>query len=140
MNRKIHQAHGLEPLWGCWQSIAFNYDRAATLGHVDKSNTGDIPCGVLVGENSDPAAGGQLVLEDLGLCLELRAGDLVIFPSALIKHWNCALAPGQARSSIAVWCSAAVEMWADENCEPRTGSGPRPYRAPAEALRAYHAL
>lgn len=136
-NHKIYKKHGLEPLWGVWQSVAYNYKRAATLRHRDSTNTTRVPCILLVTELADLKKGGQLVLEELRLVLELAPGDIVIFPSTLITHWNLGLGEGQIRSSLAAWCSAANEMWADQDCEARVDSSARPQQDPTEVLTTY---
>lgn len=43
-------------------------------------------CVVLVGSND--CEGGQLVLEEPGLVLDMQSGDIVIFPSHQISHFN----------------------------------------------------
>ncbi|TFK59098.1 hypothetical protein BDN72DRAFT_740374, partial [Pluteus cervinus] len=44
-------------------------------------------CVVLV--ISDPECeGGQLVLEEPGLVLDLKCGDVIVFPSSKISHFN----------------------------------------------------
>lgn len=138
VNRKIFAKHGLKPLWGIWPSVAFNHHRAATKHHRDSSNPPGFPCGILLAELADPSKGGELVLEELKLILELHPGDIVIFPSALITHWNLPLHADQIRSSIAVWASGMVQMWADEDCQPRQASGSRPRRDAEEVLASYY--
>ncbi len=44
-------------------------------------------CVVLVASNED-CTGGQLVLDEPGLVLDMKSGDIVIFPSHNISHFN----------------------------------------------------
>lgn len=137
VNRRIYRKHKLKPLWGIWTSVGYNYRRASSRRHRDSSNPPGFPCGIVVADVTDPSKGGQLVLEELNLILELHPGDVVIFPSALITHGNFSLITDQIRTSIAVWASGPVHIWADENCERRAESGPRPQRDPDDFLDTY---
>lgn len=137
VNRKIHQHHNLQPLFGLYPSLALNLHRAATSRHKDHSNSPQLPCVVMPVENSDPLGSGQLVLEELGLVFAMRPGDIIIFPSALLTHWNLSLSEGVFRTSLAAWGSGNLCSWADEGCRPRPKNMPRPARNASKTLNVY---
>lgn len=57
--------------------------RVATIGHVDDNDLG--PCCVFT---LAKFTGGQLVLYELGLVIDLQPGQVVLFPSRKITHFN----------------------------------------------------
>ncbi|EIM84636.1 uncharacterized protein STEHIDRAFT_112965 [Stereum hirsutum FP-91666 SS1] len=57
--------------------------RVATDGHVDDNDFG--PCAVTT---LATFKGGQLVLHELGLVIDLRPGQVLFFPSRSITHYN----------------------------------------------------
>lgn len=135
VNRKIYEAHGLKPFFGVFASCGVNYDKSCSNRHRDDKNIGY--CAVMGMGEYDPADSGQLVLEELQLIFEIGPGDIIIFPSGLITHWNLELREGQCRSSFVAWSGGNLTSWADENCKKRAQKGPRPRRDPAESLAIF---
>ena len=81
--------------------------------HRDKDDK-DI-CSIIVVSN---CIGGSLVLEELGLVLDLQNGDHVMFKSSQITHFN--LHFEGLRSSLVFHTDGAADAWTnDEN--PRNG-------------------
>lgn len=137
VNRKIRKAHQLKPLFGVYPSLTIHLHQAATTQHKDHSNSTQLPCVVMPVENTDPSGSGQLVLEELGLIFAMNPGDIIIFPSALLTHWNLHLSEGVIRTSLTAWGSGNLCSWADEGCRPRGRVDPRPRRDPSEILSVY---
>lgn len=135
VNRKIYQAHKLKPFFGIFTSCGVNYDKASSNRHKDDKNTGY--CAVMGMGDYDPAKSCQLVLEELGLIVELGPGDIIIFPSGLITHWNLKLQDGDSRSSFVAWSGGNLASWADEGCRKRKKKGARPPLPAEESLAAY---
>lgn len=69
--------------------------------------------------------GGQLILEEVKVMIEPRAGDIVLFPPALLAHWSIRLGESQIQSLLVAWSSVFLEIWTDEGCQPHpANSGP----------------
>ena len=55
----------------------------ATDGHTDPNDHG--PCAIFT---VGPYKGGQLVLDDIGLVIDLQPGQVLFFPSRFVTHYN----------------------------------------------------
>ena len=58
--------------------------------------------------------GGQLCLYELGLVLDLQAGDFVLFRSDIITHFN--LEHTGKRCSIVLSTDKLLVSWAEDRC------------------------
>ena len=77
---------------------------AATLGHRDRKDKG--LCVVMViGDFED----GELCLYEPGLVVPLRSGDLIVFPSASITHYNTHYSG--CRASIVLHTDCEIDKW-----------------------------
>lgn len=74
--------------------------QTSTRPHRDSKNLVGGLCAVLALGNFDHRQSGHLILHELKVVLELKAGDLVFFPSAGITHSNSGLRAGETRYSI----------------------------------------
>jgi len=105
--------NGLERLCGAWLGCAINHgchDQQKTVIHRDASEaiygySGLISCG-----NYQK---GGLILYELEVILELKPGDIVIFPDALINHRNEAV-EGDRCSVVAFTQENVYNYWARE--------------------------
>lgn len=70
---------GLEPFTGYVANL-----NVCTNGHTDPEDAEDI-CVLLM---ASECSGGELVLYELGLVIELRGGDVVEFRSKNLTHFN----------------------------------------------------
>ncbi|KIO15368.1 hypothetical protein M407DRAFT_51980, partial [Tulasnella calospora MUT 4182] len=52
--------------------------------------------------------GGQLVLHEYRLIIELQPGQLILFPSALITHCNIPLQKGEERYSLTLYSAGGL--------------------------------
>lgn len=83
--------------------------RTITSPHRDAGNLHSGLCAVFLSGTHKAEDGGDLVLDEAKAVMELGAGDMVIFPSALITHWNAALKPGKFRQSMVFWtCGGSI--------------------------------
>lgn len=84
-------------------SVVVNLN-TATLGHRDRKDKG--LCMVMViGDFED----GELCLYEPGLVVPLRSGDLIVFPSASITHYNTHYSG--CRASIVLHTDCEIDKW-----------------------------
>ena len=86
--------------------------RAQSSPHKDFQNVAWGLCCVGVFGHFAYEDGGQLLLQEMGIELELRRGDIVFLPSALITHWNRPLKYDQDRRwSVVFYTPGANFRW-----------------------------
>jgi len=83
---------------------------AETDGHIDPMDDG--LCAVIPFGNWK---GGELCLSQLGLVLQLQPGDVVLFPSNQIAHFNLRMS-GQ-RGSIVLSTDKTLKSWVNNKNE-----------------------
>ncbi|KIO29006.1 hypothetical protein M407DRAFT_71161, partial [Tulasnella calospora MUT 4182] len=59
--------------------------------------------------------GGHLILHKLGLIVEMRPGDVVFFPSAIISHENIPIGDSEKRYSLVWYSAGGLFHWQDAN-------------------------
>ncbi|ORY89419.1 hypothetical protein BCR35DRAFT_350410 [Leucosporidium creatinivorum] len=107
-------ARGLHFLFGAFCSFCLNTGgKVATLPHRDKHNLGPGLCGIVPFGDFDSSRSGWLVLEEARLCIEVAAGDVSLFPSAIFTHWNTSIHDDDTRNSLAFWCGASLFLWSE---------------------------
>ncbi|PVF91247.1 hypothetical protein CPB86DRAFT_719825 [Serendipita vermifera] len=96
-----------------WSTTTVNLGpQTVTLPHRDIGNLSYGLCSVTPMGKFDHTTGGHLVLDELKVIMELRPGDLVLFPSALITHWNTPIQSGETRQSVVFWtCGNAIRYY-----------------------------
>ncbi|KLO10039.1 hypothetical protein SCHPADRAFT_536579 [Schizopora paradoxa] len=100
----LHSALPFYPFTG----MAFNVS-VSTTGHRD---TMDLSvCAVLA---LGDWKGGHLCLHELGLALDLQCGDLVIFRSDILTHFN--LPHYGTRYSVVLSTDKGLQTWARDRC------------------------
>lgn len=78
-------------------------------GHLDFANTG--VCVVVPFGDFDPTASARIVLEELGVEVELAPGVPFLFPSALFYHYNTTLCCAGVCYSFVAWMGASLVQW-----------------------------
>ena len=78
--------------------------QVCTEGHIDAND--DTICVIIP---FGPHEGGELVLHEAGLVLELREGDIFIFPSSRLTHFNMHFKG--VRGSIVMHTDKEVKSW-----------------------------
>lgn len=71
----------------------------ACFWHRDKYNLSFGMCAVCPFGRFDHTRSGHLLLAQPKLMIELRPGDVILFPSAVVTHANLPLQPGDLRMS-----------------------------------------
>ncbi|TFK79238.1 hypothetical protein K466DRAFT_505888 [Polyporus arcularius HHB13444] len=93
-------------------STTFNLGpRTVTFGHRDHQNLPFGWCCVTALGNFDDTKGGHLILWDLNLVIRIPAGATYLIPSAILKHSNVDIAPGETRMSITQYSAGGLFRW-----------------------------
>lgn len=82
--------------------------------HMDCANVAWGTCTDSPFGDYDWSKGGQLVLHGPQLILELRPGDVALFPSACVEHENLPIAMGETRYSIISYTAGALFLHRDQ--------------------------
>jgi hypothetical protein len=93
-----------------WTSLTLNAGpNTVTKPHRDAGNSSSGLCVVAAFGDYDHTLGGHLVLDDLKEVIEMRNGEVMAFPSALLTHSNTKVRDDQQRRSIVLWtCGQSI--------------------------------
>lgn len=80
--------------------------------HRDTKNLAYGLCAIVAGGSFDHRRGGHLILHEFRLVLELRAGDTLFLPSAVVTHQNVAIGEGETRTSVVYYSAGGLFRWA----------------------------
>ncbi|KAJ8079177.1 hypothetical protein PM082_021677 [Marasmius tenuissimus] len=106
----------LEPPFAAAVFAAFTINfgpRTVCLPHRDSSNLALGWCAITALGNYDYRKGGHLVLWDLGMVIEFPPGCTIYIPSALICHFNTAIATDEERFSFTCYSADGLFRWVD---------------------------
>ncbi|KAJ7074447.1 hypothetical protein C8F01DRAFT_971638 [Mycena amicta] len=87
--------------------------QTATLPHIDLLNLAWGLCFITALGVFDPILGGHLVLWDLRLIIEFPPGSTIAIPSALLRHSNTSLRPGEIRYSVTQFSAGGLFRYVD---------------------------
>ena len=97
-------------VFGC---ATFNLGpRTVTRVHTDHLN---LPCGwcsITALGDFDQKQGGHMVLWDLRMVIEFPAGSTILIPSAILRHSNTPIQPGERRYSLTQFSPGGIFRWA----------------------------
>lgn len=88
--------------------------QTASHKHRDVGNVGYGPCTDQAFGVFDYTKGGQVILHEPQLIIELRPGDVLIFPSACISHENIPIAENEERYSLIAYSAGALFLHRDQ--------------------------
>lgn len=88
-------------------------DQAVAPDHYDMFNAIDKFCFVIPTGTYDPTQHGLIVLHELKIAIQAAPGDVVFFPSALIRHGNTPIAPTAIRRSWTLFTAGSLYRWWD---------------------------
>lgn len=81
--------------------------------HRDGGNVLAGLCAVFLAGGHKAEDGALLVFKEIKMAFELGSGDLIVFPSALLTHWNTSLTSKSLRRSLVFWTGAnAIRYYA----------------------------
>jgi len=82
-----------------------------SIDHLDINNSPETMCVLTpVGKFND-ALGGHLILWDLKLAIRFPAGSTILLPSALMRHGNTTIQPGETRYCIIQYTAGGLFRW-----------------------------
>ena len=98
-------------LFGVWASACVNGGgRVCTHNHTDRRNRVGVCCVIAFGQ-FDHTKSARLVLEDLGIDIELPPGVPILLPSSLLRHRNTKIVGSDRRGSIVLWSAGDLSRW-----------------------------
>ncbi|EPQ51351.1 hypothetical protein GLOTRDRAFT_49148, partial [Gloeophyllum trabeum ATCC 11539] len=110
------ERHFAKSAFACY---AFNLGgKVRSWVHTDHLNLAFGWCSVTALGNFDPKKGGHLVLWDLKLVIEFPPGSTIFLPSALLRHSNIPVQPGEERLSFVQWTAGGLFRWVDFGFKP----------------------
>ena len=106
------------------EGLSLNFDNslypAATINlgpqtvcieHRDSENDPVNFCHVTALGQFDHKKGGHLILHDFKIAFEFPAGASFLIPSALLRHSNASVQPGEVRQSFTQWTAGGFSQW-----------------------------
>ncbi|KAJ7078691.1 hypothetical protein B0H15DRAFT_954372 [Mycena belliarum] len=84
-----------------------------TLPHIDGLNLAWGWCAITALGSFNPDLGGHLVLWDLKLIIRFPPGSTILIPSAILRHSNVVIQPGEQRYSFTQFTAAGLFRWVD---------------------------
>lgn len=79
--------------------------------HVDNQNLSYGLCCIMPFGDFDHTRGGHLYLEQPNAFVELRPGDTLFIPSAVIAHGNRPIPDGEKRYSFTMYSAGSIFQW-----------------------------
>ena len=103
------------PQGGCTCNLG---PKTVTPMHRDSENLSYGLCVVSAFGDFDWQHGGELMLFEPKVIVQMRPGDSLIFPSAAITHGNLPLSskPGQTRYSLTHYTAGSLFQWVANDC------------------------
>ncbi|KAJ7068935.1 hypothetical protein B0H15DRAFT_925906 [Mycena belliarum] len=84
-----------------------------TLPHIDGLNLAWGWCAITALGSFNPDLGGHLVLWDLKLIIRFPPGSTILIPSAILRHSNVVIQPGEQRYLFTQFTAAGLFRWVD---------------------------
>ncbi|KAF8059318.1 hypothetical protein FPV67DRAFT_1426687, partial [Lyophyllum atratum] len=81
--------------------------------HKDFANLPYGWCAVTALGSFNPKLGGHIILWELGLIVEFPAGSTVLFPSAVVEHFNTPVQAHESRYSFTQYSAGGLFRWAE---------------------------
>lgn len=81
--------------------------------HLDLKNLAYGLCCIAVFGKFNHQRGGHLILHELKVILEMRPGDIVFIPSAVVTHENIPIGAGETRQSLVFYSAGGLFRWVD---------------------------
>lgn len=88
--------------------------------HRDLKNLAYGVCPITVLGDFDSELGGHIILHELKLIVQMRSGDTIFIPSAVVTHETMPIGPGETRESIALYSAGGVFRDADAGFQSYT--------------------
>lgn len=101
------------PIPGCaWAATHINFPPGSWChAHTDHLNHVGGLCAVWALDEFNADKGGHIILWDLKLVVRFPPGNLILLPSALVKHGNISVYQGGKRSAFVLFSAAGLFRW-----------------------------
>ncbi|KAJ7019135.1 hypothetical protein C8F04DRAFT_976143, partial [Mycena alexandri] len=110
--RTKHIRRNFPERYSVFTTATYNFGPVTvTLPHIDFGNLAWGWCAVTALGNFDPDRGGHLVLWDLNLIIRFPPGSTILLPSAILRHSNLKIGPGETRYSFTQFTPAGIFRW-----------------------------
>lgn len=95
-----------------WAACTVNFGPGTyTIPHVDVNNLPWGWCSITSLGHFNPDLGGHLILWNLGLVIRFPPGSTILIPSAILRHSNTAIQPGETRYSFVQFTAGGLFRW-----------------------------
>ncbi|KAJ7085996.1 hypothetical protein B0H15DRAFT_782264, partial [Mycena belliarum] len=125
--RAKHLQRNFRRALSVFATATFNFGPCtATYPHIDFGNLAWGWCAITALGPFDPDRGGHLILWDLKLVVRFPPGSTVLIPSAILRHSNVKIQPGERRYSFTQYTPAGIFRWVYNDCRTeRQANDPR---------------
>ena len=86
---------------------------AVCWDHIDHANYACGWCAIWGLGPYDPTRGGHLILFDIKKFIQFPPGSLILIPSALMRHGNTPLQPGDQRFGLTQYAAGGLFRWVE---------------------------
>lgn len=94
--------------------------QTVSVDHTDHCNLPFGMCAITALGSFDPKRGGHLILWDLKLVIEFPPGSTILIPSAILRHSNVNVQPGETRYSFTQYTAGSLFRWVDHGFQSNT--------------------
>lgn len=84
--------------------------------HRDLKNLAYGLCTIMVLGDFDYRRGGHLILHEFKLVIEMRPGDIIFIPSAIVTHENIPVGENETRQSLVFYSAGGLFRWTAAGC------------------------
>lgn len=106
-----------------FSATSINLDgKVSTEFHTDTKNLATGLCAICVFGLFDHRKSAQLVMKEPKVILEVKRGDVVFIPSALITHCNLPLGDKEKRYSLVFYTAGGLFRWYDQQKAKTAGT------------------
>ncbi|KAJ7020507.1 hypothetical protein C8F04DRAFT_974178, partial [Mycena alexandri] len=110
--RAKHLKRNFRAAFSVFTTATFNFGPiTVTLPHIDFGNLAWGWCVITALGWFDPDRGGHLILWDLKLIIRFPPGSSILIPSAILRHSNVKIQPGERRYSFTQFTPAGIFRW-----------------------------
>lgn len=97
-----------------YPATSFNFGPATVcVDHTDSANDACNWCHIVALGRFDCNKRGQIVLPDLKLVIRFPHGSSIHIPSAIARHGNTPIGPGEERMSMTQYCGGGLIRWVE---------------------------
>ncbi|KAI0665779.1 hypothetical protein C8Q78DRAFT_1072795 [Trametes maxima] len=97
-----------------YPAASFNFGPSAVCFiHTDAANDPCNMCHIVALGEYNPDTSGHIVFPDLMLVVRFPPGASILIPSAILRHGNTPIQPGEERMSFTQYCAGGLMRWVE---------------------------